>query len=75
MRILVLGGGVIGVTTAYALMRDGHEVTVIDGSARRHGLNPNQLFTWRRQFREEMEHWPPVDDGEVRQPAAGSNCW
>ena len=30
MKILVLGGGVIGVTTAYYLARDGHEVTVID---------------------------------------------
>ena len=76
-----------------------HEVTVIDGSARRrrwsreekarivaeslapvvsvsavarrHGLNPNQLFTWRRQFRDEMAPWPPVQDGEVGQPAAG----
>ncbi len=30
MRVLVLGGGVIGVTTAYFLARDGHEVTVIE---------------------------------------------
>lgn len=30
MKILVLGSGVIGVTTAYYLARDGHEVTVID---------------------------------------------
>lgn len=30
MRILVLGGGVIGVTTAYYLARDGHEVELID---------------------------------------------
>ena len=30
MRILVLGGGVIGVTTAYCLARDGHEVTVVE---------------------------------------------
>jgi D-amino-acid dehydrogenase len=30
MKILVLGGGVIGVTTAYYLARDGHEVTVIE---------------------------------------------
>lgn len=30
MRILVLGAGIIGVTTAYELARDGHEVTVID---------------------------------------------
>jgi D-amino-acid dehydrogenase len=30
MNIVVLGGGVIGVTTAYYLARDGHEVTVLD---------------------------------------------
>lgn len=30
MRIIVLGSGVIGVTSAYELARDGHEVTVID---------------------------------------------
>jgi D-amino-acid dehydrogenase len=30
MEIVVLGGGVIGVTTAYYLARDGHEVTVLD---------------------------------------------
>ncbi|MGO4714268.1 D-amino acid dehydrogenase [Bradyrhizobium sp. 2TAF24] len=30
MRVAVLGGGVIGVTTAYYLARAGHEVTVID---------------------------------------------
>jgi D-amino-acid dehydrogenase len=30
MKILVLGGGVIGVTTAYYLARDGHEVELVD---------------------------------------------
>ena len=30
MRVAVLGAGVIGVTTAYELARDGHQVTVID---------------------------------------------
>jgi D-amino-acid dehydrogenase len=30
MRVLVLGGGVIGVTTAWFLARDGHEVTLIE---------------------------------------------
>lgn len=30
MRVAVLGAGVVGVTTAYELARDGHEVTVID---------------------------------------------
>src|SRR6476661_11140557 len=30
MQIMVLGGGVIGVTTAYYLAEAGHEVTVLD---------------------------------------------
>jgi D-amino-acid dehydrogenase len=30
VKILVLGAGIVGVTTAYELNRDGHEVTVID---------------------------------------------
>lgn len=30
MHILVLGGGVIGVTTAYELLKDGHEVTLVE---------------------------------------------
>lgn len=30
MRVLVLGAGVVGVTAAYFLNRDGHEVTVVD---------------------------------------------
>ena len=30
MRIAVLGGGVVGVTTAYQLQRDGHEVVVVE---------------------------------------------
>ena len=33
MRVLVLGAGVIGVTTAYELSCDGHDVTVIDRNA------------------------------------------
>ena len=30
MRIVVLGSGIIGVTSAYQLARDGHEVIVVD---------------------------------------------
>src|SRR5690606_35301214 len=30
MKVLVLGGGVIGVTTAYYLARAGHEVEVVE---------------------------------------------
>ena len=33
MKVLVLGGGVIGVTTAYYLAKSGHEVTVVDRQA------------------------------------------
>jgi D-amino-acid dehydrogenase len=29
MKVLVLGGGIVGVTTAYDLGRDGHEVTLL----------------------------------------------
>jgi D-amino-acid dehydrogenase len=35
MRICVLGAGVIGVTTAYFLAKDGHDVTIVD----RNGLS------------------------------------
>lgn len=30
MKVVVLGAGVVGVTTAYQLLRDGHEVIVLD---------------------------------------------
>ena len=30
MKVVILGSGVIGVSTAYYLARAGHEVTVID---------------------------------------------
>jgi D-amino-acid dehydrogenase len=33
MKIVILGGGVVGVTTAYYLVRGGHEVTVVDRQA------------------------------------------
>ena len=30
MKTLVLGGGVVGVTTAYFLAKAGHEVTILE---------------------------------------------
>ena len=30
MKVLVLGAGVVGTTTAYFLAKDGHEVEVVD---------------------------------------------
>jgi D-amino-acid dehydrogenase len=48
MRILVIGGGLIGVTSAYSLRRLGHEVTVIDrqpGPARETSFANGALLT------------------------------
>jgi glycine/D-amino acid oxidase-like deaminating enzyme len=33
MRVVVIGGGVIGLTTAYELVREGAEVVVLDARA------------------------------------------
>jgi D-amino-acid dehydrogenase len=33
MRVLVMGGGVVGVTTAYQLLQDGHEVVLLERNA------------------------------------------
>jgi len=33
MKIIVLGGGVVGVTTAYQLQKDGHEVVLLEKNA------------------------------------------
>ena len=30
MKVLVMGGGVIGVTTVWQLLKDGHEVTLVE---------------------------------------------
>lgn len=55
MKILVLGAGVIGVTTAYQLLKDGHEVAVVEQreaageetSAGNAGLiAPGHAFAW-----------------------------
>ena len=34
MQVLILGGGVVGITTAYQLQRDGHAVTVLEQAPR-----------------------------------------
>ena len=41
MKVLVLGAGVVGVTSAYYLAQQGHEVTVID---REHGTAEETSF-------------------------------
>ncbi|MBV9568800.1 MAG: D-amino acid dehydrogenase [Hyphomicrobiales bacterium] len=55
MRAVILGAGVIGVTTAYELARDGHEVTVLDRLAEPASetsfanaglIAPGHAYTW-----------------------------
>lgn len=55
MKIVVIGGGVVGITSAYYLARDGHEVTVLEKAAElgtdatggNAGLiAPNHSFAW-----------------------------
>ncbi|MCH9013840.1 MAG: FAD-dependent oxidoreductase, partial [Proteobacteria bacterium] len=55
MKVVVLGAGVIGVTTAYRLAKDGHEVVVVErnGGAveeASHGnagiVAPGHAFAW-----------------------------
>lgn len=55
MKIIVMGGGVVGVTTAYCLLKDGHEVTVVerhDGAADETSfanaglVAPGHAYTW-----------------------------
>lgn len=55
MKVIVMGGGVVGVTTAYCLLKDGHEVTVLerhDGAADETSfanaglVAPGHAYTW-----------------------------
>jgi D-amino-acid dehydrogenase len=55
MKVLVLGGGIVGVTTAYYLGQDGHEVTVVEEkdalgleatSANAGVIAPGHSFAW-----------------------------
>lgn len=41
MRFVVVGGGVIGMTSAYALLREGYDVTLIDSGDSDHGIASN----------------------------------
>ena len=49
MHIIVVGGGIIGATTAHACLRRGHEVTLLEAGARWRG---HKLCQWRTACRE-----------------------
>ena len=55
MKVLILGCGVIGTTTAWHLLREGHEVTVLDREPPAQGgasfgnaglIAPGHSFAW-----------------------------
>ena len=55
MRILILGAGVVGVSSAWHLLKDGHDVTVIDRALPAQGgasfgnaglIAPGHSFAW-----------------------------
>ncbi len=90
MRIVVLGAGIVGVTTAYELASDGHEVVVIDRqdkaametSFSNAGMvSPGHAYTWASP-RAPKILWQSLfrDDVALRlrlrfDPAMWSWCW
>jgi D-amino-acid dehydrogenase len=62
MRILVLGGGIVGVAAAWYLANDGHEVTVID---RQHDVGLETSFANGGQISAHAEPW--ANPGAPRQ--------
>ena len=40
MHVVVLGAGITGVTTAWQLLKDGHQVTVIDREPLKRPISP-----------------------------------
>ncbi|MFD6157362.1 alpha/beta fold hydrolase [Nocardia sp. NPDC060256] len=56
-HILVLGGGIVGLTAAMLLARDGHRVTVLDKDAGSAGSEPESAWEqWRRPGVNQFRH-------------------
>ena len=56
MRVLVLGAGVVGVTTAFQLLKDGHEVTVVDRAQNGLAIVPDINLVSNIGFGEDSTH-------------------
>lgn len=86
MRVIVLGAGVVGVTTAYELARDGHEVTVIDrlpeaaaetSFANAGLIAPGHAYTWSSPRAPRILLRSLFDDGQalVFRPSLDPHLW
>jgi protoporphyrinogen oxidase len=60
-RVVVVGGGICGLTVAYRLMEAGHQVTLVESSDQLGGLGT--FFRWRDEWVERFYHCiMPTDD-------------
>lgn len=86
MRVAVLGAGVVGVTTAYELARDGHDVTVIDrltepaaetSFANAGLIAPGHAYTWSSPRAPGILLRSLVDDGQALRfkPSLDPRLW
>lgn len=90
MRIVVLGAGVVGVTTAYALSKAGHSVTVIEREAEAAlgtsyanaaQISPALSSPWAspgivsKAIKWSMQKFPPLVLGKVPDPAMIRFLW
>ncbi len=86
MRVIVLGAGVVGVTTAYELARDGHEVTVVDRLAEAAAetsfanaglVAPGHAYTWSSPKAPRILLRSLFDDGQALRfrPSLDPRLW
>lgn len=56
MKIVVIGAGVAGLTSALFLARDGHDVVLLERDATPLPANPDEAFTWNRRGAPQVRH-------------------